>query len=154
MEYIEGTSVAALVCRRGPLPVALAADCARQAALGLQHAHDAGWVHRDVKPDNLLLTPDGVVKLLDLGLARSLGDPAARLTVQPEAAPTLGTLASLSPEQARRPAEVDGRADVYSLGATLYFLLTGRPPFGTGTVAEKLLWQLAEEADPVRSLRP
>jgi serine/threonine protein kinase len=153
MEYVDGESLADVVAR-APLPVRLAADCVRQAALGLQHAHDAGWVHRDVKPSNLLLTPSGVVKLLDLGLARPILDPTDNLTRTYEPRHILGTLDYLSPEQIRRFPDVDGRSDVYSLGATFYFLLTGRPPFDRGVLAEKLLWHLIEDPEPIRKLRP
>jgi serine/threonine protein kinase len=153
MEHVEGESLADLVRRRGPLPVDLASDCIRQAALGLQHAHDNGWVHRDIKPCNLLLTPAGVVKILDLGLARSLVD-ADDLTAIYDAKHILGTLDYLSPEQVLRSSEVDGRSDIYSLGATFYFLLTGRPPFERGIPAQKLLWHLIADVQPIRRLRP
>jgi tRNA A-37 threonylcarbamoyl transferase component Bud32 len=153
MEFVQGESLAD-VAGRGPLPVRQAADCIRQAALGLQHAHDAGWVHRDVKPSNLLLTPEGVVKLLDLGLARPMLDPTDNLTRTYEPKHILGTLDYLSPEQIQRFPDVDGRSDVYSLGATFYFLLAGRPPFDRGMLAEKLLWHLIEDPQPIRQLRP
>jgi serine/threonine protein kinase len=154
LEYVEGESLADLVKRRGPLPVELAAECVRQAALGLQHAHDAGWVHRDIKPSNLLLTQAGVVKILDLGLARSMLEPDDSLTKIYDARHILGTLDYLSPEQVRQSSEVDGRSDIYSLGATFYFLLTARPPFESGLVAQKLFSHLIEDAEPVGSLRP
>jgi hypothetical protein len=154
MEYVEGENLAALVNRIGPLPIELAASCVRQAALGLQHAHDAGWVHRDIKPANLLLTPAGVVKILDLGLARSMLDAGDSLTKAHDAQHILGTLDYLSPEQVRQSSEVDGRSDVYSLGATFYFLLTGQPPFPKGMVAQKLFSHLIEDAEPVGKLRP
>src|SRR5262249_30676469 len=109
MEYVEGESLAQVVAR-GPLPVRLATDCVRQAALGLQHAHDAGWIHRDVKPSNLLLTSANVVKVLDLGLARPMLDPDDNLTRTYEPRHILGTLDFLSPEQIRRTPEVDGRS--------------------------------------------
>src|SRR5262249_32583100 len=144
LEHVEGEDLARRVRRDGPLPPAEAADCARQAALALDHAHRRGLVHRDVKPSNLLLTPDGRVKLLDLGLARFLDDRAAeatgprRLTVgEDETADVvrtgtgayLGTPAFAAPEQFRDARAADARTDVYGLGCTLYFLLTGRPPF-------------------------
>jgi hypothetical protein len=153
MEYVEGESLEAVVKRHGPLPVGLAAECVRQAALGLQHAHDAGWVHRDVKPANLLLTPAGVVKILDLGLARSMLDTVDNLTKTHEAKHILGTLDYLSPEQVQQSSEVDGRSDIYSLGATFFFLLTGEPPFGKGMVAQKLFCHLIEDVEPVGNLR-
>jgi serine/threonine protein kinase len=154
MEHIEGESLADLVKRRGPLPVDLASSCVRQAALGLQHAHSNGWVHRDIKPGNLLLTPAGVVKILDLGLARSLLDTSDDLTGIFDAQHILGTLDYLSPEQVRRSSEVDGRSDIYSLGATFFFLLTGRPPFERGIPAQKLMWHLVADVPPIRRLRP
>ncbi|MGL4549623.1 MAG: serine/threonine-protein kinase [Gemmataceae bacterium] len=154
LEYIEGQSFGQLLKQHGAFPVAVAAECVRQTATGLQHAHEAGWVHRDIKPDNLLLTPSGVVKVLDLGLARSLFDPDDQLTQSHDARHILGTLDYLAPEQISRSADVDGRCDVYSLGATFYALLTGGPPFGTGVVAQKLLSHLIQDARPVRSLRP
>jgi eukaryotic-like serine/threonine-protein kinase len=153
MEHVKGENLAALVDRLGPLPIELAAACVRQAALGLQHAHDAGWVHRDIKPANLLLTPTGVVKILDLGLARSMMDTGDNLTKDHDAKHILGTLDYLSPEQVRQSSEVDGRSDIYSLGATFYFLLTGQPPFAKGIVAQKLFCHLIEDAEPVGNLR-
>jgi serine/threonine protein kinase len=153
MEYVEGENLAALVNRLGPLAIELAAACVCQAALGLQHAHDAGWVHRDIKPDNLLLTPAGVVKILDLGLARSMLDAGDNLTKAHDTKHILGTLDYLSPEQVRQSSEVDGRSDIYSLGATFYFLLTGQPPFAKGMVAQKLFCHLLKDAEPVGNLR-
>src|SRR4029077_10356345 len=129
MEFAEGTDLARLVKRDGPLPVAQAGECVRQAALGLQHAHERGLVHRDVKPSNLLLSADGkAVKVLDLGLARLRGEGES-LEPLTGAGALLGTLDFLAPEQAADARSVDGRADLYSLGVPLYFLLTGRVPF-------------------------
>jgi WD40 repeat protein/tRNA A-37 threonylcarbamoyl transferase component Bud32 len=155
MEYVEGTDLARLVKQQGPLPVALACECARQAALGLQHAFEKGMVHRDVKPSNLLLTPAGVVKVLDLGLARlrhpgDEGDSAGTLTQE---GAFIGTLDYIAPEQALDSHTVDIRADLYSLGCSLYFLLTGRVPF-LGTAAEKLLKHQMQEPAPLEELRP
>lgn len=153
LEYVEGESLGQVVRRRGALPVAEAADYVRQAALGLAHAHEAGWVHRDVKPDNLLLNPAGTVKLLDLGLARSLLDPGDDLIQAQQGGEIVGTLDFLSPEQIQPGGEVDARSDTYSLGATLYVLLTGGPPFGVGVVAQKLLWHLVADVRPVQASR-
>lgn len=146
MELVEGTDLARLVRKRGPLRPADACEAVRQAALALQHAHDRGLIHRDVKPSNLLLTADGVVKLLDLGLALAADEPAfapgpAPAGDRPTEVDThphsmtltatgfaLGTREYMAPEQATDPHGVDARADVYGLGATLHFLLTGRSP--------------------------
>jgi predicted Ser/Thr protein kinase len=152
MEYVEGTSLDRVVARRGPLPVAEACEFVRQAALGLQHAHEQGLVHRDVKPHNLLLTPQGQVKVVDFGLAhlpRAEGAAATPVT----SAPLLGTPDYTAPEQARDPSGVDVRADVYSLGCTLYFLLTAQVPFPGGTPLQKLLSHQERPPRPVTELR-
>jgi serine/threonine protein kinase len=156
MEYVAGTDLARLVKEQGPLPVARACDYVRQAALGLQHAHEKGLVHRDVKPGNLFLAADGTVKVLDLGLAslvraQDVGSAASDAT---PAGALLGTPDYLAPEQARDARSADGRADLYGLGCTLYHLLTGRPPFPAGTLAEKLLGHQLHEPKPVAALRP
>jgi serine/threonine protein kinase/Leucine-rich repeat (LRR) protein len=152
MEYVEGTDLAALVEQRGPLPVAEACEYARQAALGLQHAFERGLVHRDVKPHNLLLTArDHVVKLLDLGLARQ--ENVEQLTLLTTDGSMLGTPDYVAPEQARNSHEADIRADIYSLGCTLYFLLTGQPPFVGGSLTEKLLRHLLDVPAPLQRLR-
>jgi hypothetical protein len=142
-----------LVVRFGPLPVERAAHYVAQAAAGLQHAHDAGLVHRDVKPANILLDRAGTVRVLDLGLAR-FSDPTDQLTLKYDDKNVLGTADYVSPEQALNSHEVDARADVYSLGATFYFLLTGQPPFPGGKIAQKLIWHQVKEPTPVLQLRP
>jgi serine/threonine protein kinase len=154
MEYIDGISLQRLVDKNGPLAIATAADYARQAALGLHHAHQkAGLVHRDVKPDNVLVDRRGVVKILDLGLARFFYDEADQLTrVYDEK--VLGTSDYLAPEQLLDDRPVDIRADIYSLGATLYFCLTAKPLFGPGPAPIKRIWQQVRQPKPVRSLRP
>jgi serine/threonine protein kinase len=157
MEYVEGTDLSQMVKETGPLPVAQACDYIRQAALGLQHAHERGLVHRDVKPPNFLVNqtgkgrPDttlgqpasswGVVKLLDLGLAR-LQRPVdgERTSMLTQSGPVMmGTPDYLAPEQALNFRGVDIRADIYGLGCTLFYLLTGQPPFPGGTLAQKLM---------------
>jgi formylglycine-generating enzyme required for sulfatase activity/tRNA A-37 threonylcarbamoyl transferase component Bud32 len=155
LEFVEGADLATLVRQRGPLPVELARDCVRQAALGLQHAFERGLVHRDVKPSNLLLTRDGQVKVLDLGLARrhQADEGEASTTLTREGA-VMGTLDYIAPEQALDAHSADIRADLYSLGCTLYFLLTGRVPFPGGSATEKLLKHQLEEPEPVERLRP
>ena len=161
MEYIDGTDLGRLVEGSGPLPLAQACDYARQAALALQHIHEKGLVHRDVKPPNLFVTqmkerpPWGVVKLLDLGLARLTHPTDSKtLAAVTVTGTVMGTLDYLAPEQALDFREVDIRADVYALGCTLFFLLTGRPPFPEGTAAQKLLLHQLREPPVLESLRP
>src|SRR5262245_1986737 len=158
MEYIDGVSLQHLVDASGPLPVERAINYAGQAACGLQHAHEQGLVHRDVKPSNLMLERSGVVKVLDLGLARiatraSDGLSRIRKPDSPDVRIVLGTADYLAPEQARS-STVDGRADVYSLGAAAYFLLTGRPPFDGGDAQEKLLRHQTEVPRRADAERP
>jgi serine/threonine-protein kinase len=162
MEYVEGIDLKKLVQQQGPLPVPLACEYVRQAALGLQHAHAKGLVHRDIKPSNLLLQKPApgqagagpVVKILDLGLAR-LGDGADGDTgTLTETGAVMGTPDYLAPEQARQSHSVDVRADLYSLGCTLYFLLTGQVPFPGGTFGEKIARHLMDEPVPVEQVRP
>jgi len=161
MEYIEGIDLHHLVERRGPLPAVQACDYIRQSALALQHIHEQGLVHRDIKPPNLFVTqladrpPWGVVKLLDLGLARlTQRTDSKTLATVTQTGMVLGTLDYLAPEQALDFREVDIRADIYALGCTLFFLLTGRPPFPEGTAAQKLLLHQLREPPAVESLRP
>ncbi|MGL6097348.1 MAG: serine/threonine-protein kinase, partial [Fimbriiglobus sp.] len=147
MEYVEGTDLTKLVRGRGPVPFPAACDYIRQAAIGLQHAADRGLVHRDVKPSNLLVTTKGQVKVLDLGLAMlkdsaaAAEDGANRVT---QDGLLVGTPDFLAPEQAQNPTGVDARADVYSLGATLFYLITGRVPFEGATPTDKLLKHITE----------
>ena len=150
MEYIDGISLQAAVAQFGPLDFAEAAECGRQIALGLQHASDAGLVHRDIKPANILLDRRGVAKILDLGIVRVVGEYFTQLG---QSDVILGTVEYLAPEQALS-SQVDGRADIYSLGATLYFLLTGRPPFPEGDARNKILQLAKEEPPPLHELVP
>jgi serine/threonine-protein kinase len=158
MEYIEGAiDLARLVKKNGPLPVDQACEYIRQAALGLQHAFERGLVHRDIKPANLLLTIGGkVLKVLDMGLARL--DPIQAIneqsSVMTQVGSIMGTPDFIAPEQAMDSHTVDTRADLYSLGCTLYYLLTGRAPFAGGTMMEKLMKQQLEEPRPVEQFRP
>ncbi|MFL5328896.1 MAG: protein kinase domain-containing protein [Gemmataceae bacterium] len=155
MEYVDGASLQDIVKKHGPFDVNRAAHYISQAAVGLQHAHEAGWVHRDIKPGNLLLDRNGVVKILDMGLARLFHTPDAdKLTQKFDNQAVLGTADYLAPEQAVNSSDVDIRADIYSLGATLYFLLTGRAPFEDGSVAQKLLAHQSREPDSVSTIRP
>jgi Serine/threonine protein kinase len=153
MEYVEGRNLFDLVQQSGPLPAVTAAEYIRQGALGLAHAHAEGMVHRDVKPGNFIVDQNGTVKLMDLGLARiSTNDGDHSLTVAHDEK-VLGTADYLAPEQAVDSHLVDARADLYSLGCTMYFLLTGRPPFNEGTLTQRLLAHQTKEPTPVRELR-
>ncbi len=170
MEYVEGVSLDRLVAKKGPLPVNLACNFVRQAALGLKHAADKGMVHRDIKPQNLMVTRKGRVKILDFGLARFASSDESDVPAdRPEFGAAkknvddgvtnpnllMGTPDYLSPEQAKNSHTVDARSDLYSLGCTLHFLLTGRAPFGTAeTLIDKLLAHTTQEPPPVRAARP
>ncbi len=137
MEYIEGQDLQKLVNEKGPLDYSLAADYIAQAAEGLQHAHEVGMIHRDVKPANLLLDGSSVVKLLDMGLALIDDEEEASLTIAHNEN-VLGTADYLAPEQALNSHNVDARVDIYALGCTLYFLLTGHAPFPEGTLPQRI----------------
>jgi serine/threonine-protein kinase len=181
MEYVEGVNLARLVKQSGPLPVWQACDLVRQAALGLQHAFECGLVHRDIKPANLLVqsvvrgpssvvknnkaglslttdhgprTTDYVLKITDFGLARwaddAANDPAAQLT---QLGTILGTPEYIAPEQVRSSSTCDIRADLYSLGCTFYFVLTGQVPFPTGSTADKLLCHQLDKPEAVSLVR-
>lgn len=154
MEFVDGVSLQTLVAKRGPMPIGHAAHYARQVAFGLQHAHEMGCVHRDIKPANLLVDRTGVVKILDLGLVRSEAEADNGLTRRLDNKGILGTADYVAPEQAVDSSSVDHRADLYSLGATLYFLLSGRPIFPEGRTAQKLVWQQIREPTPIQRLRP
>ena len=136
MELVQGADLARIIHDRGPLSVADACEIVRQAAIGLQHAHDNGLVHRDVKPSNIMLALDGSVKLLDLGLAglnNTEFESTANVVVTDRLTSVgqiMGTLDYMAPEQITASPEVDGKADIYALGATLFQLLTGRTPCG------------------------
>ena len=191
MEYIDGVDLGRLLVQEGPLPVALACDFMRQAALGLHHAHEQGFVHRDIKPQNLLVAPrragrpagnaraaegprpqaaseahggagasfnryaGGTVKVLDMGLIRQQEDRVeATEMALTQYGVVIGTMDYLAPEQARNAHRVDRRADLYSLGCTLYHLLAGQPVFPGGTPLEKILCHQSNPPPSIRELRP
>lgn len=153
MEYIDGPDLRELVHQKGPMSVEMAADYIRQAAEGLHHAHSKGVVHRDVKPANLLVDRDGVVKVLDLGLTRMLDSEDASLTLA-HSERLIGTVDYIAPEQAANSHDVDARADIYSLGCTLYFLLVGEPPFHEGTQTQRLMAHQTSPPPDIRKRRP
>ncbi len=153
MEYVKGSDLYETVKDSGPLDFRDAAEYIVQAAYGLTHAHERGLVHRDIKPANLLLTDDGVVKILDLGLALLKEEETESLTVLYNEK-VMGTADYLSPEQAINSHEVDHRADIYSLGCTLYYLLTAKPPFSEGTLAQRIAKHQTAEPPSIREVRP
>ena len=153
MEYVQGEDLRKVVEKNGPLEPRLAAEYTRQVARGLHEAHRNGMVHRDIKPANLLLDKSGLVKILDLGLARLDDENANSVTVMADVQ-VLGTVDYLAPEQAVNSHNIDGRADLYSLGCTLYFLLTGVPPFPKGSAAERMLKHQMRRPLDIRKRRP
>jgi len=154
MEYVEGEDLQAKVQQRGVLGFREAAEYIRQAAEGLAHAHEAGLVHRDVKPANLIVDGRGVIKILDLGLARFYDDNEGASLTNQFGDTVLGTVDYLAPEQAIDCHDADARSDVYSLGQTFYFLLTGHPPFPEGSVAQRLMAHQTREPEPIEHTRP
>ncbi|QGJ71928.1 Hypothetical protein PBC10988_36410 [Planctomycetales bacterium 10988] len=153
MEYIEGRDLEKMVLLDGPLDYELAVDYIRQAACGLEHAHGRGMIHRDIKPSNLLLDGQDTIKILDMGLARLTGQDEKSLTKK-HGEKVLGTTDYLSPEQAIDSHDIDLRADIYSLGCTFYFLLTGHPPFPKGTLAQRLMKHQVSEPACITIDRP
>ncbi len=151
-EFIAGVNVRDLVDIGGPLSIDDAVYYTRQVAEALQHAHERSVVHRDIKPSNVLVTPEGIAKVVDMGLARdtSMDKSTADATAS---GVTLGTFDYISPEQARNPRDADVRSDLYSLGCTLFFMLTGNPPFPEGTALQKLLNHGSQPPPDPRSWR-
>jgi serine/threonine-protein kinase len=157
MEFVDGVDLGARVVRDGPLPVAVACEIIRQAALGLQYAHEHDLIHRDIKPSNLLVTKTGVVKILDLGLARLTGAIHRELAGPPNASDASGLAGTpdyMAPETAQDHRCADIRSDLYSLGCTFYYLLTGQAPFPGGGWPEKLLRHQLDSAPSAVVLRP
>jgi serine/threonine-protein kinase len=153
MEFIEGKDLNTIVKQEGPLPLELACNYIAQSAEGLQHAHSVNLIHRDVKPANLLVDPKGVVKILDLGLALFSDSEEASLTVAHNEN-VLGTADYLAPEQAVNSHKVDHRADIYGLGCSLYFVLTGHPPFPDGSLAQRIAKHQTQMPEDIRKDRP
>jgi serine/threonine protein kinase len=154
MEYVDGSSLQEIVKRHGPMDVTRACHYVRQAADGLDYAFRvAELIHRDVKPANILVDRGGTVKILDMGLARFFNDNEDILTKKYDET-VLGTADYLAPEQAIDSHGVDIRADIYGLGCTFYFVLTGRAPFEGGSVAQKLIWHQSKQPRPIREIRP
>jgi len=153
MEFVEGQDAQATVQETGPLDYVKAAEIIRQTANGLAHAHENGLIHRDIKPANLLLDKKGMVKILDLGLARFHDDSGAASLTAAHNETVLGTADYLSPEQALNSHNVDARTDIYSLGCTAYFLLTGHPPFPDGSVAQRLVAHQVKQPKPISDER-
>ena len=153
MEYVEGCDLYDQVTDNGPVSFEFARDCVIQAAQGLSHAHEKKLIHRDIKPANLFRTHSGTVKVLDLGLALLKSDDDENGLSNQYNESTMGTADYLAPEQAINSHEVDHRADIYSLGCTLYFLLTGQPPFNEGTLAQRIAKHQTVTPADVRTLR-
>jgi eukaryotic-like serine/threonine-protein kinase len=153
MEYVPGKTLAQIVIKKGPMPVDEACHCITQAALGLEHAANRGVVHRDIKPQNLMLmAPNGTLKILDFGLGRLIDEERSRgrLTTDED---VLGTPHFIAPEQIRDSRAADVRSDIYSLGCTFYYLLAGESPFRGSNPVELLKKHSTEPAPYIRSLR-
>jgi eukaryotic-like serine/threonine-protein kinase len=153
MEYVEGVNLETKVQQQGPLPIGRAIDYILQAAAGLQHAYEKGFVHRDIKPANIMVTSDGVVKILDMGLARSTVEDGDRLTEVLDKDAIVGTADFIAPEQAMGESDVDVRADIYSLGVTLFMLVSGRVPFH-GSTTQKIMQHQLKEAPQLADVDP
>jgi eukaryotic-like serine/threonine-protein kinase len=154
MEYIPGKSLYRIVTDGGPLEASRAARLFGEVAVALDHAHHQGLIHRDLKPSNIQITPNDHAKLLDLGLAIMQGETPASREVVGGQGYVVGTMDYIAPEQTEDAAGVDPRSDIYALGSTLYFALSGRPPFPGGTALEKLQRHRGKEPLPLEQLNP
>jgi serine/threonine protein kinase len=159
MQYVDGDDLSGIVKTKGPLGITAAVDVIRQAAEGLDCAHELGIIHRDIKPSNLLMDHKSVVRVLDMGLARIQRSPGDAVDGTGNADLTgtgsvLGTIDYMAPEQALDAKKADHRADIYSLGCTLYFLLTGNPPFGNETIMRRLLAHRQSKIPRLQEVRP
>src|SRR5262249_39531605 len=153
MEYIPGQSLHRLVNREGPLPVARAAKLFSEVAAALDSAHQEGLIHRDLKPSNIIVTPNNHAKVLDLGLALEAGE-VADIQVVGGQGYVVGSMDFIAPEQTLDPSKVDGRADIYAMGCTLYYVLTGRPPFPGGTNKDKIRRHRQDEPEAITQVNP
>ena len=150
LEFVEGTDIYELVARRGPLPLKRSVNFIKQLVHALEHLHQRGFVHRDIKPSNILVTKEGTVKLTDMGLARAV-DESLKSNITREGT-TVGTVDYMAPEQARDSQSADIRSDIYSLGCTWYQMLTGEPPYPTGSVTNKLYSHISKPRPDPRAL--
>jgi serine/threonine-protein kinase len=152
MEFVEGIDVQNLLMRKGVLSPKRSLDIIKQVALALEHACEQNIVHRDIKPSNLMIMRDGSIKLADMGLARSMDDSdSAGIT---RAGTTVGTVDYMSPEQARDSKSADSRSDIYSLGASWYYMLTGKPPFPEGDLLNRITAHATEPRPNPQTLNP
>jgi serine/threonine protein kinase len=154
MEYIPGKNLHKLIHEQGPLKVPRAARMFAEVAEGLEYAHNQGLIHRDLKPSNIMVMPDDKVKVLDLGLALIQGESEAERSVVGGQGYVVGTLDYIAPEQAEDPLKVDSRSDIYSLGCTLYYALTGSTPFAGGNALQKMLRHRCDPPKPVCEINP
>jgi len=154
MEYVDGSSLLEMVKKKGPMAADRAAHYMWQSVQGLDHAFRVGVIHRDIKPGNILVDRFGISKILDMGLARFYHDEDDMLTKKYDEKSVLGTADYVAPEQTVNSHDVDVRADLYSLGATFYFLLAGHPPFPEGSISQKLIAHQTRKPTPIRQLRP
>jgi serine/threonine protein kinase len=154
MEFIPGKSLFRLVSEEGPLPYPRAARLFAEAAGALEHAHTQGLIHRDMKPSNIVITPNDHAKVLDLGLAIVQGEPPSDRRVVGGQGYVVGSMDYIAPEQVEDASKADARSDIYGLGCTLYFALTGRQPFPGGTPQEKIQCHRSKEPVPVEELKP
>lgn len=154
MEFIPGKTLARIVSEQGPFQVNELARIAVEVALGLHHAHSMGVIHRDMKPSNIMITPNGHAKVLDLGLALIEGEMSGEREVVGGRGYVVGSMDYIAPEQIKDAAAVGPAADIYSLGCTLYAALTGRPPFPGGDAFDKMRRHRKEQPTDLRQLRP
>jgi serine/threonine protein kinase len=154
MEFIPGKTLTKVVNEQGPLPLSRAARLMAEVASGLEHAHRQGLIHRDLKPSNIMVTPHDHAKLLDLGLALLQGEDVEDPSVIGGQGYIVGTMDYIAPEQTTDAAGVTARADIYALGCTLYFVLTGQPPFPGGTHKEKIRRHRKDRPEPLSNLQP
>lgn len=154
MEYVQGRTLARTVAEDGPLEMALAARLFSEVASGLDHAHRQGLIHRDLKPSNIMVTPRGHAKVLDLGLAMTHGEEVEDHMVVGGKGYIVGTMDYIAPEQTLDAAAVCPQVDLYSMGCSMYYALTGQPPFPGGTARDKVRRHRSEEPRPLEELRP